>query len=72
MTGITTENNIITFGSWNSTGSNSNKCNWLLDTLAEFNVNYLGLQEHFHIGNKEKFQDFSVYSKPAGENTNIG
>ena len=57
--------------SYNPTGIDSMKCQWIRDLLTEFNVNYCAIQEHFKTVKttdqwfRKQFQKFSSYVIPA-------
>ena len=61
----------VTFLSYNSTGMNSLKAQWLNEVLNDLEVDYCALQEHFKNTKntekffREKFNKFSSYVFPA-------
>ena len=63
--------NMVTFMSWNSTGFNTVKSEWINNILNEKNVTFCSIQEHFKTAQnsdkffKNYFSDFSSYVIPA-------
>ena len=71
---LTTENEEVdrpvTFLSWNSTGFNSVKSQWLTNICEEMKVDYCAVQEHFKTKSCDKFfsdnfKQFNTYVKPG-------
>ena len=56
---------VVTFMSYNSTGINSVKCQWINDICDKSDVNYLSIQEHFKSNKttdkffKDNFKNFN-------------
>ena len=63
--------NMITFMSYNSTGLNKVKCNWIQDICDKNDVNYLAIQEHFKSSKntdsffRDNFKNFNSYIIPG-------
>ena len=62
---------MITFMSYNSTGLNKVKCNWIQDICDKNDVNYLAIQEHFKSSKntdsffRDNFKNFNSYIIPG-------
>ena len=65
------DNTATTFMSYNMTGADSHKCQWIRDFAKEHNTNYVALQEHFKTVKsteqwfRNQFKDYSTYVVPA-------
>ena len=63
--------NMVTFMSWNSTGFNTVKSEWLNNIMNEKNVKFCSIQEHFKTAQnsdkffKTNFRNFCSYVVPA-------
>ena len=61
----------VTFMSYNMTGADTVKCQWVRDVGAEHNVNFCALQEHFKTVKstdqwfRKQFRDYSTFVMPA-------
>ena len=61
----------VTFMSYNMTGADTVKCQWVRDVGAEHNVNFCALQEHFKTVKttdqwfRKQFHDYSAFVTPA-------
>ena len=61
----------VTFMSYNSTGMNTMKAQWLCETLENLEVDYCTVQEHFKNTKttdkffRDKFSDYTSYVLPA-------
>ena len=61
----------MTFMSYNSTGIDTIKCQWMRDIASEYEVSYCALQEHFKTLKstdqwfKKQFRNYSTYVVPA-------
>ena len=68
---VTVKSDTVTFMSYNMTGAETVKCQWVRDLSAEFSVNYCALQEHFKTVKttgqyfQKQFRDYSSYVIPA-------
>ena len=68
---VNSDDDTVTFMSYNMTGAETVKCQWVRDLAAEFSVNYCALQEHFKTVKttdqyfRKQFRDYSSYVKPA-------
>jgi hypothetical protein len=62
---------VVTFMSYNVTGADSIKCQWIREVQAEHFVNYCAIQEHFKTVNttdqwfRKQFRDSHCYVIPA-------
>ena len=69
--GVTDISDSVTFMSYNPTGADTVKCQWIRDIFSEFEVNYCALQEHFKTVKtteqwfRKQFCDFHTYVIPA-------
>ena len=63
--------NLVTFMSYNSTGMNSVKCEWINEISSEYDVDYLAIQEHFKSTKttdkffRQKYKDYNSYVIPG-------
>ena len=63
--------NLVTFMSYNSTGMNSIKCEWIKEISSEYDVDYLAIQEHFKSTKttdkffRQKYKDYNSYVIPG-------
>ena len=61
----------VTFMSWNSTGFNTVKSNWLKNICNEYDVNFCSVQEHFKTSKRsdkffrDNFKNFNSYVIPG-------
>ena len=61
----------VTFMSYNLTGADTVKCQWVNDTCSENSVNFCALQEHFKVIKstenwfRGQFKDYNTYVIPA-------
>ena len=65
----------VTFMSYNSTGLNSVKCQWIQEICDEYDMDYISIQEHFKQSSKsldkffkDNFKDSYPYVIPAHRN----
>ena len=62
---------MVTFMSYNSTGINTVKCNWINEICDNYDVNYLAIQEHFKSTKttdkffRDNFKEFNSYVIPG-------
>ena len=65
------QGNTITFMTYNMTGADTIKCQWLQEIFLEYHVNFCGIQEHFKTTKStqkwfcDKFNNFDNYVIPA-------
>ena len=63
--------NTVTFMSYNSTGINTVKCNWITEICDIYDVNYIAIQEHFKSNKntdkffRDNFKKFNSYVIPG-------
>ena len=75
--GVNMTTTTVNFVSYNSTGFNSIKSNWIRELMSVFNVTFFGLQEHFKKTKslnslfKNEFPNYSSYVIP-GLRGNLG
>ena len=68
---VPNDRDTVTFMSYNMTGAETVKCQWVRDLAAEYSVNYCALQEHFKTVKttnqyfQKQFCDYSLYVIPA-------
>ena len=68
---VPNDRDTVTFMSYNMTGAETVKCQWVRDLAAEYSVNYCALQEHFQTVKttnqyfQKQFCDYSLYVIPA-------
>ena len=67
----------VTFCSYNMTGADKAKCEWINDILNEFNVDFVSLQEHFKTVKttdkwfRSQFHDWQTFVIPAFRQQNV-